>query len=228
MKLSVIIPVYNEEKTIEKVIEKVRNVPVEKEIIVVDDGSTDRTVNILKKIESKNYKDVKIIFKKKNEGKGSAIREGLKKVKGDVVVIQDADLEYEPMDWLKMLKVMEEKKAYVVYGSRVLSKSKKSSFVFYLGGRILSLIANFLYQAGITDEPTCYKMFRREVIENINLRCKGFEFCPEITAKVRKKGYKIYEVPIQYYPRSVKEGKKIRWKDGLIAVWTLIKYRFID
>ena len=123
MKLSVIIPVYNEEKTIEKVIEKVRNVPVEKEIIVVDDGSTDRTVNILKKIESKNYKDVKIIFKKKNEGKGSAIREGLKKVKGDVVVIQDADLEYDPMDWLKMLKVMEEKKAYVVYGSRVLGKS---------------------------------------------------------------------------------------------------------
>ena len=228
MKLSVIIPVYNEEKTIEEVIEKVRNVPVEKEIIVVDDGSTDRTVNILKKIESKNYEDMKIIFKKKNEGKGSAIREGLKKVKGDVVVIQDADLEYDPMDWLKMLKVMEEKKAYVVYGSRVLGKSKKSSFVFYLGGRILSLIANFLYQAGITDEPTCYKMFRREVIENINLRCKGFEFCPEITAKVRKKGYKIYEVPIQYYPRSVKEGKKIRWKDGLIAVWTLIKYRFID
>jgi len=228
MKLSVIIPVYNEEKTIEEVIEKVRNVPVEKEIIVVDDGSTDRTVNILKKIESKNYKDVKIIFKKKNEGKGSAIREGLKKVKGDVVVIQDADLEYEPMDWLKMLKVMEEKKAYVVYGSRVLSKSKKSSFAFYLGGRILSAITNFLYQAGITDEPTCYKMFRREVIENINLRCKGFEFCPEITAKVRKKGYKIYEVPIQYLPRSVKEGKKIRWKDGLIAIWTLIKYRFID
>ena len=228
MKLSVIIPVYNEEKTIEEVIEKVRNVPVEKEIIVVDDGSTDRTVNILKKIESKNYKDVKIIFKKKNEGKGSAIREGLKKVKGDVVVIQDADLEYEPMDWLKMLKVMEEKKAYVVYGSSVLSKSKKSSFAFYLGGRILSAITNFLYQAGITDEPTCYKMFRREVIENINLRCKGFEFCPEITAKVRKKGYKIYEVPIQYLPRSVKEGKKIRWKDGLIAIWTLIKYRFID
>ena len=228
MKLSVIIPVYNEEKTIEEVIEKVRNVPVEKEIIVVDDGSTDRTVNILKKIESKNYEDVKIIFKKKNEGKGSAIREGFKKVKGDVVVIQDADLEYEPMDWLKMLKVMEEKKAYVVYGSRVLGKSKKSSFVFYLGGRILSLITNFLYQAGITDEPTCYKMFRREVIENINLRCKGFEFCPEITAKVRKKGYKIYEVPIQYHPRSIKEGKKIRWKDGFIAIWTLIKYRFIN
>lgn len=228
MKLSVIIPVYNEKATIEKVIEKARKVPVEKEIIVVDDGSTDGTQDILKKIEEKNYKEVKIIFKDKNEGKGAAIREGLKKISGDVIVIQDADLEYEPMDWMNMLKFMKEKKAYVVYGSRVLGRNPKSSFVFYLGGRFLSFLTNILYNAKITDEPTCYKMFKAEVIKNINLKCKGFEFCPEITAKVRKKGYKIYEIPIQYFPRNIKEGKKIRWKDGIVAIWTLIKYRFID
>ncbi len=227
MKLSVIIPVFNEKATIGEIIKKVKKVPVEKEIILVDDGSIDGTSEILKEISEKD-KNIKIILKEKNEGKGSAIREGLKYVSGDIVVIQDADLEYEPTDWIEMLKVMEKKKADVVYGSRVLGKNKKSSFIFYLGGRILSLIANFLYQAGITDEPTCYKMFKTEIIKNLNLRCKGFEFCPEVTAKIRKKGIKIYEVPIHYNPRSIKEGKKIRWKDGLIAIWTLIKYRFID
>ncbi|RLB75771.1 MAG: glycosyltransferase family 2 protein, partial [Deltaproteobacteria bacterium] len=200
---------------------------VEKEIIVVDDGSTDGTAEILKEI-SKKDKNINIILKEKNEGKGSAIREGLKYVNGDVVVIQDADLEYEPTDWIEMLKFMEEKKADVVYGSRVLGKNKKSSFVFYLGGRILSIITNFLYGAGITDEPTCYKMFNTEIIKSLNLKCRGFEFCPEVTAKIRKKGIKIYEVPIHYNPRSTKEGKKIRWKDGIIAIWTLIKYRFTD
>ena len=227
MKLTVIIPVFNEKATIEQIIKKVKKVPVEKEIIVVDDGSTDGTAEILKEISEKD-KNIKIILKEKNEGKGSAIREGLKYVNGDVVVIQDADLEYEPTDWIEMLKFMEEKKADVVYGSRVLGKNKKSSFVFYLGGRILSIITNFLYGAGITDEPTCYKMFNTEIIKSLNLKCRGFEFCPEVTAKIRKKGIKIYEVPIHYNPRSTKEGKKIRWKDGIIAIWTLIKYRFID
>jgi len=227
MKLTVIIPVFNEKATIEQIIKKVKKVPVEKEIIVVDDGSTDGTAEILKEISEKD-KNIKIILKEKNEGKGSAIREGLKYVNGDVVVIQDADLEYEPTDWIEMLKFMEEKKADVVYGSRVLGKNKKSSFVFYLGGRILSIITNFLYGAGITDEPTCYKMFNTEIIKSLNLKCRGFEFCPEVTAKIRKKGIKIYEVPIHYNPRSTKEGKKIRWKDGIIAIWTLIKYRFTD
>jgi len=228
MKLSVIIPVYNEKDTVGKIIEKVMEVPVDKEIIVVDDGSTDSTKMVLREIIEKNKDVIKVIFKEKNEGKGAAIREGIKYVSGDVVVIQDADLEYDPMDFLKMLKVMEEKNAKVVYGSRILGKNKKSSFLFYFGGRLLSFVANILYNAKITDEPTCYKMFRTEVIRSINLRCKGFEFCPEITAKVRKKGYKIFEVPIRYRPRSVKEGKKIRWKDGIVAIWTLIKYRFID
>ena len=228
MKLSVIIPVYNEKDTVGKIIEKVMEVPVDKEIIVVDDGSTDSTKMVLREIIEKNKDVIKVIFKEKNEGKGAAIREGIKYVSGDVVVIQDADLEYDPMDFLKMLKIMEEKNAKVVYGSRILGKNKKSSFLFYLGGRLLSFVANILYNAKITDEPTCYKMFRTEVIRSINLRCKGFEFCPEITAKVRKKGHKIFEVPIRYRPRSVKEGKKIRWKDGIVAIWTLIKYRFID
>jgi len=230
MKLSVIIPVFNEKSTIGEIIKKVEKVPVEKEIIVVDDGSTDGTSNILKKVaeEKKINNKIKIILKEKNEGKGSAIREGFKYATGDVVVIQDADLEYEPSDWIKMLKVMDEKKADVVYGSRILGRGKKSSLVFYLGGRILSIITNFLYRAEITDEPTCYKMFRTEIIKNLNLKCNGFEFCPEVTAKIRKKGIKIYEVPINYNPRSIKEGKKIRWKDGLFAIWTLIKYKFTD
>lgn len=225
MKLTVIIPVYNEKKTILKILEKVLKVPVEKEVIIVDDGSNDGTTEILKEIKDER---VKVIFKEKNEGKGAAIREGLKYMTGDVFVVQDADLEYDPMDWVKMLKLMEEKNVSVVFGSRILGKSKKSSFVFYLGGRILSILANFLYNAQITDEPTCYKMIKRDVINSINLKCKRFEFCPEITAKVRKLGYKIYEVPISYNPRTIKEGKKIRWKDGLIAIWTLIKYRFVD
>ncbi len=225
MKLSVIMPVYNEKQTVLKIIEKVKKVPVEKEIIIVDDGSNDGTKEILKQIKEEK---IKIIFKEKNEGKGSAIREGLKYVTGNVIVIQDADLEYDPNDWIKMLEVMKEKNADVVYGSRILGKSKKSSLFFYFGGRILSFFANILYNANITDEPTCYKMFKKEVIDSINLKCKGFEFCPEFTAKVIKKGYKIYEVPIHYNPRSIKEGKKIRFKDGLIAIWTLLKYRFVD
>ncbi|HRR96656.1 MAG TPA: glycosyltransferase family 2 protein, partial [Candidatus Ratteibacteria bacterium] len=211
--------------TINKIIEKVRKVPIEKEIIIVDDGSTDGTQNILKNF---NNKDIKVILKEKNEGKGMSIREGLKYVSGDIVVIQDADLEYEPMDFLKMIEVIEKNNASVVYGSRILGKGKKSSFFFYLGGRFLSCIVNILYNAKITDEPTCYKMFRTDVIKKINLKCTGFEFCPEVTAKVRKMGYKIFEVPIHYIPRSIKEGKKIRLKDGIIATWTLIKYRFID
>jgi glycosyltransferase involved in cell wall biosynthesis len=227
MKLSVIIPVYNEKQTILKIVEKVKRVPLEKEIIIVDDGSNDGTTELLKNMKDAEV-NIKIILKKKNEGKGSAIREGLKHISGDIIVIQDADLEYNPNDWIKMLEVMKEKNADIIYGSRVLGKGEKSSLFFYLGGRILSLLSNLLYRAEITDEPTCYKMFKKSVIESINLKCKGFEFCPEFTAKVKKKGYKIYEVPISYKPRSVKEGKKIRLKDGIIAIWTLIKYKFID
>jgi len=234
MKLSVIIPVYNEKATILEILKKVRDVPVDKEIVIVDDGSTDGTREVLKQLqlpsthggEGVGEGETKIILKEKNEGKGSAIREGLKNANGDVVVIQDADMEYDPMDWLKMLKVMEEKGAAVVYGSRITGKGEKSSLSFYLGGRFLSLLTNLLYGTRITDEPTCYKMFRADVIKSMNLECRGFEFCPEATAKAAKKGYRIYEVPISYKPRKIAEGKKIRWKDGVTAIFTLFKYRF--
>jgi len=239
MKLSVIIPVFNERNTVVEIIRRVQDVPVEKEIIVVDDGSTDGTREILREfiplhphlltgVENvkKEPGDVKVILKDRNEGKGAAIREGLQHVTGDVVVIQDGDLEYEPMDWLRMLQVMKDKDAQVVYGSRVLGKGKKSSFAFYFGGRFLSVLTNILFSAAITDEPTCYKMFRADVIKSVNLECMGFEFCPEVTAKVLKKGFRIHEVPISYRPRNIKEGKKIRWKDGLTAIRTLFKYRF--
>jgi len=243
MKLSVIIPVYNEKNTILEILGRVKAVPVGKEVIVVDDGSTDGTREILKQMmisgnipfsvssppgrEGEGEWDIKVILKEKNEGKGAAIREGLKHVRGDFVVIQDGDLEYDPMDWLKMLKVMNEKNGGVAYGSRVLGRGKKSSFAFYFGGRLLSFLVNILYGARITDEPTCYKMFKSGVIKSLNLKCKRFEFCPEATAKVLRSGYKIYEVPVSYMPRKISEGKKIRWKDGLEAIWTLLKYRFL-
>jgi glycosyltransferase involved in cell wall biosynthesis len=239
MKLSVIIPVFNEEKTILEILRRVQNVPVEKEIIIVDDGSTDGTREILEGFFSSHsgmlpfeekrkpgQADVSLVLKDKNEGKGSAIREGLKHVTGNVVVIQDGDLEYDPMDWIKMLKLMEEKEASVVYGSRILGKGRKSSFAFYFGGRLLSFLTNLLYGSGITDEPTCYKMFRTDVIKSIRLESMGFEFCPEVTSRVLRKGYRIFEVPIKYEPRMISEGKKIRWKDGVIAIKILLKNRF--
>jgi dolichol-phosphate mannosyltransferase len=228
MKLTVIIPVYNEKNTIAEIVKRVQAVPLEKEVIVVDDGSTDSTGNILREVSTGQGKgDIKVILKRKNEGKGSAIREGLKYVSGDFVVIQDGDLEYDPMDWIEMLKVMDEKRAAVVYGSRVLGRGEKSSFAFYFGGRLLSFLVNILYGAKITDEPTCYKMFRSGVIKSLRLKCTRFEFCPEVTAKVLRSGHKIREVPISYKPRKISEGKKIRWKDGVEAIWTLLKYRFV-
>ena len=233
MRLSVIMPVYNEKETIEEIIRQVKLVALDKEIIIIDDASTDGTREILKAMENKsNTNDeknkIKIIYRKRRQGKGSAIRRGLEEVSGEIVIIQDADLEYDPQDYYKLVQPIISDKARIVYGSRVLGKGKISYLSFYLGGRFLSFLTNFLYNACITDEPTCYKVFRSEVIKSINLKCKGFEFCPEVTAKVRKKGYKIYEVPIHYYPRSIEKGKKINWKDGVMAIWTLIKYRFVD
>lgn len=226
-KLSIIIPVYNEERTILKLIEKVKKVDIvlDKEIIVVDDGSSDATPNLLKKI-----KGTKVIFAEKNIGKGAAIRKGLSKVTGDIVIIQDADLEYDVRDYNKLIEPIIKGKAEVVYGSRNLNKGNKkhSGFFYYIGGIFLSLLANLLYGTNITDEATCYKVFKTSIIKSIDLKCNKFEFCPEITAKIAKKGIKIFEVPIRYEPRSKKEGKKIRWIDGIQAVFTLIKYRFIE
>lgn len=226
MKLSIIIPVFNEEKTIEALIKKVEaiSLPIEKEIIVVDDGSSDNTKEILLKLRNQ----FNFIFKehKENRGKGAAIKTGLQETSGDIILIQDADLEYDPNDYQKLIEPFLNQKAEVVYGSRQLGKNKRGSWSFYWGGRVLTLVANLLYGLKITDESTGYKVFKREIIENLDLESEGFEFCPEVTAKIGKRRIKIYEVPISYQPRSKKEGKKIKWKDGLKALWVLIKYKF--
>jgi len=228
MKLSIIIPVFNEEKNIKTVISQVKNVPVEmeKEIIIVDDGSKDKTRIIL---QSYN-KDlsIKIILQPKNLGKGSAIRRGLEEATGDFVLIQDADREYLVSDYSKILKPFLAQKAQVVYGSRFLGNISGMRWQNRLANKILTATANLLYGIKITDEATAYKAFRRDFIQKIPLKCQRFEFCPEVTAKIAKKGFKIYEVPITYHGRSSKDGKKIKLKDAFEAFWTLVKYRFKD
>ncbi len=229
MRLSIIIPVYNEKDTILKILFKIEKADlgvVEKEIIIVDDFSKDGTREILKNLEDK----YKIIYHENNKGKGFAIRTGLKHITGDWVIIQDADLEYDPNDYLKLLECAKKNDAQAVYGSRRahIQEGVYSGIAFALGGLFITWLTNFLYGTKITDEPTCYKMFKSSLLRSIPLECQRFEFCPEVTAKIAKKGIKIYEVPINYYPRKKKEGKKINWKDGLEAILTLIKYKFKD
>jgi len=235
MKLSIIMPVYNEKHTIEEIIRRVSGVEgIEKELIIVDDFSTDGTREFLREYMGdcnipQGTEVVKILFHDKNLGKGMAIRTGLKNVMADMVIIQDADLEYDPNDYLKLIKPIVEDGADVVYGSRLLSHKNKMSYLrYFIGGQIVTWLTNLLYGSKLTDEPTCYKLFRADILKSLRLNCKRFEFCPEVTAKVRKKRIKIVEVPISYEPRKIKEGKKITWKDGLQAIWTLLKYRFKD
>ncbi len=220
--ISVIIPVYNEKATVAQLIRGVSKVPFEKEIIVVDDGSNDGTADILKEFSGR----VKLISHDQNKGKGAAIRTALREVRGNIVIIQDADLEYDPSDYGKLLQPILKGETDVVYGSRNLKDNPKSSPYFYIGGVFLSKLANFLYGAHITDEATGYKVFITEVLKSLNLRCNGFEFCPEVTAKVLRRGHKIKEIPISYQPRGFDQGKKICWLDGVKAIITLLKYRF--
>ena len=226
MKLSIIMPAYNEEKNILRVLKKVTSVklPLKKEIIVVDDGSKDKTRQLLKKVKNKA---VKVFFHEKNMGKGAAIRTGLSKASGDIILIQDADLEYDPNEYSKLLKPIM-KGAKVVYGSRFHGKHHPRYHFYYLGNKLLTTITNILYGSSISDMETCYKVFRREAIKGMCLRAKRFDFEPEITAKFLKRGYKIVEVPILYKSRSFKEGKKITWRDGMKALFYLIKYRLVD
>ena len=227
MQLSILIPCFNESKYLPLILKKIEAIQIpdfSKQIIIVDDGSTDGTLDIIKK----DFPQYNLIVSKRNYGKAHAIRLGLPKATGDIILIQDADLEYDPVDYLALIKPFIEDNAQVVYGSRILkSGNGKSSELYYLGGRFLSFMTNIIWGAKITDEATGYKLFKKGLLEELDLQSTGFEFCPEVTAKVLKRKIKIYEVPISYYPRSKKEGKKINAvKDGLIAVWTLLKYRF--
>lgn len=228
MKLSIIMPVYNEKNTIKEILGKVRHIDlgeIEKEIIVVDDGSTDGTSDILKYEADSSLKYVR---HQQNQGKGAAVKTGLGAATGDLIIIQDADLEYDPHDYLKLINPVLKGKAQVVYGSRFTGERRNMLFWHYVGNRLLSLITNILYNTTLSDMETGYKLFTKEALNNIKIKAKRFEFEPEITAKILKEGIRIYEVPISYTGREFSEGKKISWKDGLIALWTLIKYRFVN
>jgi glycosyltransferase involved in cell wall biosynthesis len=231
--LSVIIPAYNEAKTIVQVLEKVMRVElpdkIKKEIIVVDDCSVDDTnVKVERIIEAYPYRLIKYIKLDENRGKGYAVRTGIAQATGEIVIIQDADLEYDPNDYALLLQPILSGEYKVVYGSRLLNKNNSYSYrSFYWGGRFVSFITSLLFFRKITDEPTCYKMFDASLLKSIPLTSDRFGFCPEVTAKVLRRGYKIKEVPISYYPRSKEEGKKIKWHDGFEAIGILIKYRFI-
>ena len=228
MKISVIIPVYNEAATITQVIERVLEVKLDdvgKEIVVVNDGSTDETDAVLASLAARWPNSLKVVHHERNRGKGAAIRTALEHVTGDIVITQDADLEYDPQEYPRLLAPFEDPAVQVVYGSRNLRRNPHSSWSFYWGGRLLSWIANLLYGSRITDEATGYKVFRADLLRSLDLQSHGFEFCPEVTSKILRRGIRIHEVPISYQPRSFAEGKKINWRDGLQAIWTLLKYR---
>ena len=218
-------PVHNEAYTIREALRRVQEVDLEKEIIIVDDHSSDGTRKILDQIADD---DVEVVYHARNLGKGSAIKTALQCVTGDIIVIQDGDLEYNPADYHNLIEPIVEGRASVVYGSRFLGEITNMHFLNHIANRILALAASLLFLNWITDEGTCYKVFKADVLNSLDLKCTGFDFCPEVTAKVRKRGYKIVEVPISYHGRSTEEGKKIRWDDGLMAFITLIKYRLVD
>jgi glycosyltransferase involved in cell wall biosynthesis len=223
--LSVIVPVYNERTTLSEILRRMRAVdlPMDREIIVVDDGSTDGSDKVLSHMEDST---VRVLRHGGNKGKGAAIRTGLEVARGDLLLVQDADLEYDPEDWPKLLAPMLRGKADVVYGSRFTGERKNMLFWHWVGNRLLSLITNVLFNTTISDMETCYKLFDRKVLDGITVESNRFEFEPEITAKVLRRGYRIYEVPISYSGREFDEGKKITWRDGFGALATLIKYRF--
>ena len=233
-KLSIIIPAYNEEKTILEVLAKVKKtkLSLRKEIIVVSDGSTDRTAKL-----AATLKGIKVIDQQPNQGKGAAVRKGIESSTGEIVIIQDADLEYNPEEYEKIVKPLLDKTALVVYGSRFLGSEPRRLKIFsrkhknayssaYFGAQVITFLTNLLFGTELTDEPTCYKCFESSLIKSIKIESDRFNWEPEVTAKIALKGINIYEVPISYNPRSFREGKKINWKDGIQAIWTLIKYRF--
>ncbi len=245
VRYSVLMPVYNEEQTLETIVKKVRymdnlrleitpvteaetqEVILQQEIIAVDDGSADGSLAILRRLEAEGM--LKAFAHEKNQGKGAAIRTAIQHAAGDILLIQDADLEYDPREYPVLLQPILEGRAQVVYGSRFLGGPRKAMlFRHMLGNKFLTFLTNLLYDSIISDMETCYKVFRREVLAGVPLHARRFELEPEITAKILKRGYRIYEVPISYNGREYEEGKNITWRDGIPAIWTLIKYRFVD
>ena len=230
MKLSVLVPVFNERRTIKKVIDRVLAVDLgdlEREVILVDDGSTDGSREVLASLE--DPPQVRVYYHDLNQGKGAAVRTAMFRATGDIMLVQDADLEYDPRDYHIVLQPILEGRADVVYGSRFMGAPRKAMLFWHMvGNHLLTLLTNVLYDSIISDMETCYKAFRADVIHDVVLRAKKFELEPELTAKILKRGYRIYEVPISYDGREYTEGKKITWRDGPDAAWTLLRYRFRD
>ncbi len=227
MKLSVIIPIYNEVESIREIINRVKDTKLAWEIVLVDDGSIDGTRDLLKELDGKD--NIRVILKEKNEGKGSAVVAGVQAAKGDILLIQDADLEYDPRDYPTLLKPLEEGVADVVYGSRFLGGPRRVVMFWHMvANYLLTFMTNILFNTILSDMETGYKVFRKEVVEGMTIHAKRFDFEPEFTAKILKRKYRIFEVPISFNPRDYSQGKKIKLKDAFEAVWTLLKYRFVD
>lgn len=227
MKVSVIIPVYNEVNTIEEILRRVEAEQVASEILIVDDGSADGTRDILQTLNNKDH--IRVILHERNQGKGAAVRTGIQQATGDVLLIQDADLEYNPRDYPALLQPIEEGIADVVYGSRFLGGPRRTAMYWHMvANKLLTFMTNLLYNTILSDMETGYKVFKREILEGIRIRANKFDFEPEFTAKILKRKARVYEVPISFNPRDYDEGKKIGIKDAFQAIWTLIKYRFVD
>ncbi|HEY3202228.1 MAG TPA: glycosyltransferase family 2 protein, partial [Thermoanaerobaculia bacterium] len=224
MKLSVVMPVYNESDTVREIVRRVLEVPIDKEILIVDDGSTDGTREILRELDGKD--GIRVFLQPSNQGKGAAVSVGFRYAAGDLVVVQDADLEYDPNEYLKLLVPIEKGYADVVYGSRFSGGGTRRVLYFWhtIGNRFLTLVSNMFTNLNLTDMETCYKMFRREVVQSMKIESRRFGIEPEITAKVARRGYRVYEVPISYYGRTYEEGKKIGWRDALSALWTIVRH----
>jgi glycosyltransferase involved in cell wall biosynthesis len=226
MKLSVVMPAFNERETIRTIVDRVRAVPIDKEIVIVDDGSTDGTREILRELDGQD--GIRVLLQPSNQGKGAAIARGFREARGEIVLIQDADLEYDPADYARLIHPIESGEADVVYGSRFLGGGERRVLYFWhtVGNRLLTLISNMLTNLNLTDMETCYKVFRREVVQSLTIESPRFGLEPEITAKIARRGYRVFEVPISYYGRTYEEGKKIGFRDGIAAVWTMLKFRF--
>jgi glycosyltransferase involved in cell wall biosynthesis len=224
--LSVVMPVYNERETVEEIIRRVLAVPVRIELIVVDDGSKDGTREILGALQKEL--GFELVLQERNQGKGAALRRGFQQMRGDLAVIQDADLEYSPEEYPDLIELICQGRADVVYGSRFLGRHRVFMFSHYLGNRVVTLLTNILYNTMLTDMETCYKVMRAEIVRGMNLQSNGFGIEPEMTAKIFKGGHRVYEIPITYDGRGYDQGKKITWRDGIVALWVLLKYRVID